>query len=440
MRILSLFLFILLLVGVYSWGGVVYVDPSSPRNGDGSLSNPYNDWQHVDWAAGNTYLQKRGTVYKDTITVQASGTEDNWIVLGAYGEGEKPKIAITGPREFHGINASSGENGIIITKCSYVKIKHFSISTTGDAEGIYGRWGDHNVLEHVEVGPTGSHGVWLLFKNLVTVRNCIFHHSGGIEEWKSADNIHLENCHDYRVEYCVSYNALQGAVYDASDGGKHYTDGTWRYNIGYRTPDSKTEHSNWSIYKMSGHSEQSKVKLLYNIAYGSFNGPAYALQEELDAIAIGNLAYNCQAGFQHVPAGNIIKNNIVANCDEVIYFPRGNFPAAMDHNLYFNNKAFTAMGEVKFKNLREFQSATDLDKHSKTADPRFRNASHYNFTLKSGSPAIDAGENIAFSLGAGYQMALAPASDWISSVSLLNQNRHGYGWEIGPFIHPTASR
>ncbi len=75
-----------------------YIDPTAADDGDGSLSNPYNNWESVAWASGNTYLQKRDTEYCQTINVCASGTEDAWIVLDAYGSGAKPKLTITGPK------------------------------------------------------------------------------------------------------------------------------------------------------------------------------------------------------------------------------------------------------------------------------------------------------------------------------------------------------
>jgi hypothetical protein len=433
---LILIISIWLLVPNNVWCETYYIDPSLKQNGDGSLSNPYNNWYSVTWAAGNTYLQKRGTESKLTITVEASGTQDAWITLGAYGTGSKPKVKTTGPEQLGDINATSGCNGIVLSGCSYVKVENFELSTTGDAECVYGFRGHHIILENLDVGPAGGHGVWLLFHDNVIVRKCIFHHSGGLKEWKSADNIHLENCHDYLVEKCISYNALQGAVYDASDGGRGYTTGCWQYNIGYRTPDSDTEHKNWSIFKMSGHHEKSTVTLLYNIAYGSFNGPAYALQEELQSIAIGNLAYNCQAGFQQVPAGNILKNNIVVNCDEVIYFPRGNFPDEMDYNLYWNNKSFSSMGEFKFKSLNEFQDIMNLDRNSIEQDPLFTNAANHDFTLKEDSPAIDAAD----SLNPKYMWAINPVSLWSSNVRVVNQNHHGIKWDIGPFVYMKSQK
>jgi hypothetical protein len=59
------------------------------------------------------------------------------------------------------------------------------------------------------------------------------------------------------------------------------------------------------------------------------------------------------------------------------------------------------------------------------------NATSGNFTLLTGSAAIDAGAN----LGTTYEQALSPLSSWPASVVLANQNSFGSGWEIGAFVY-----
>jgi hypothetical protein len=68
--------------------------------------------------------------------------------------------------------------------------------------------------------------------------------------------------------------------------------------------------------------------------------------------------------------------------------------------------------------------------HSIQTAPTFTNAGADDFTLTSGSSAIDAGTN----LGTTYQWGLSPSSSWPVSVSTLNQNSYGSGWEIGAFV------
>jgi hypothetical protein len=78
--------------------------------------------------------------------------------------------------------------------------------------------------------------------------------------------------------------------------------------------------------------------------------------------------------------------------------------------------------------------------HSVESDPLFTNPAGSDFTLQSTSPAINGGVN----LGSTYQLGLAPGSTWPSSVSTLNQNTNGLGWDIGAYVYtettaPTVS-
>jgi hypothetical protein len=68
--------------------------------------------------------------------------------------------------------------------------------------------------------------------------------------------------------------------------------------------------------------------------------------------------------------------------------------------------------------------------HSIQTAPTFNNVGANNFTLASGSSAIASGTN----RGSTYHMGLSSSSSWPSSVSTLNQNSDGSGWEIGAFV------
>lgn len=64
------------------------------------------------------------------------------------------------------------------------------------------------------------------------------------------------------------------------------------------------------------------------------------------------------------------------------------------------------------------------------SDPQFVSSS--DFTLQATSPAIDAGAN----LGSDYDDGLSPASTWPSSVTTIDQDLRGSGWEIGAYVYP----
>lgn len=81
-------------VKVRAQSNCVFIDPTAASGGTGTFASPYNDWDNVTFAAGKSYLQKRGTDYSKDIYIDVNGTEGNEIIFGAYGSGNRPSISI----------------------------------------------------------------------------------------------------------------------------------------------------------------------------------------------------------------------------------------------------------------------------------------------------------------------------------------------------------
>lgn len=67
-----------------------YIDPENDTDPlkDGSKEHPFSSWSEVAWESNTYYLQKKGTrAVEDKISVYS-----NDIVLGSYGDGDKPVI------------------------------------------------------------------------------------------------------------------------------------------------------------------------------------------------------------------------------------------------------------------------------------------------------------------------------------------------------------
>jgi len=69
----------------------VYINPDHTNDGDGDgtadktgAGGAHNDWASVSWSAGNSYLQKRGTTFTGSVTLDATGTSVDEIHVGAY--------------------------------------------------------------------------------------------------------------------------------------------------------------------------------------------------------------------------------------------------------------------------------------------------------------------------------------------------------------------
>jgi len=62
----------------------IYIDPSRATNGTGTFADPRNTWAGVTWTAGETYLQREGTTFPETVTVGVSGTSGAPVRFGCY--------------------------------------------------------------------------------------------------------------------------------------------------------------------------------------------------------------------------------------------------------------------------------------------------------------------------------------------------------------------
>lgn len=112
---------------------IIYVDPSAAVNGNGSYEAPFNTWVGMTWAAGNAYLQKAGTQFVTAvgsagrIAPSASGTSAARILIGAYGDGLRPRIY------------NRADTGFNLDRRSYITLQDFDIDNTeATAAGIGG--------------------------------------------------------------------------------------------------------------------------------------------------------------------------------------------------------------------------------------------------------------------------------------------------------------
>ncbi|HLK33201.1 MAG TPA: IPT/TIG domain-containing protein, partial [Terriglobales bacterium] len=148
-------------------------------------------------------------------------------------------------------------------------------------------------------------------------------------------------------------------------------------------------------------------------------------------------------GDAHTPVDTVVKNNIFYASGSGAILVRVSKasdnvdPAAtFDHNLYY--RAAGGGYDVSWtdgvdRTLAGFQAAfAPQEAHGVSGDPKFSDAAGGLVTLTSGSPAIDAGED----LGDSYRLALDPRSGfpWIT----INQDALGSGWEIGAFAFREA--
>ena len=245
------------------------------------------------------------------------------------------------------------------------------------------------------------------------------------------------------------------------------------YNTGRAFSDFKAyPNTTWTGAGIYVDTVGRSLVIRYNKLYNN-NISGIVLEEVYDALVQGNIAYsNGLAGFtlDRLGARNLVYNNSSYgnSIGYQVWAPGNSTPNDFLNNRFSNNIAFgnrvaaltaTEGGEndgtygsgnvytynafgPEATNFIEwgsgaykstyaaFNTAYGSNTHSVAGDPLFTNGPGGDFTLRVGSPAIDAGVN----LGSTYQMGLSPASSWPSSVSTLNQNSFGASWEIGAFV------
>ncbi len=130
-----------------------YIDPTANSGGDGSLSTPFNSWASVTWTAGNTYLQKAGTVYNGSvgrITISTTGTQASPITLSSYGDGPRPVLDGGRTRDI----------AIFATNHSDINISNFEIRNYTTAGCQFGSTGnDSSIARRIIINNLWVHSL-----------------------------------------------------------------------------------------------------------------------------------------------------------------------------------------------------------------------------------------------------------------------------------------
>lgn len=188
-----------------------------------------------------------------------------------------------------------------------------------------------------------------------------------------------------------------------------------------------------AIWSYSG----SGIPISYNKIY---NNTVYNEDSGIAVVGSGS-------GTSNNVVGNDIENNIVASSARALETANGgeNDGTMGSGNVYqYNDFGPAASQFIQWGNGTYFSAYSNWESsycgstgcsHSVESTPFFTSTSANNFTLQSGSPTINAGLN----LGSSYEYGLDPASTWPSSVTTLNQNNYGSGWEVGAFVYDGSS-
>ncbi len=181
---------LLLIVGAGpAWATRYYLDSAAGDDASSGLSRD-KAWRSLEKANGTTFkpgdeiLLKRGGKWQGTLHPKGSGTPENPIRLGAYGEGPRPVI-----------DGGSGPAVLIHNQDAWV-IEHLEVTNNKDSK--------QDALK-VWAGPRQPH------YHFIRIRDCIAHEAGrsGIHVGEGT----YGNYDDVVIEDCVSYNNQDSGIF-----------------------------------------------------------------------------------------------------------------------------------------------------------------------------------------------------------------------------------
>lgn len=382
-------------------------DLNASDSGPGSITQP---WQtlaplnNYNFAAGDTISFARGSNYSGGVTLSASGTSGNPIIFNTYGSGIAPRFTNTNYTILHG-------NVFKITG-SYIIIDGLYFYTTANAPD---NEEDEDVLQ---VGAifiaTGA--------NYVTIRNSEFYDTPiGVNilgQYGLITNNYFHDCSRFLsgpgwgpvgvlvgnsyIE--VSYNRCENFIIVGGmwniDGGFIEVDSRYFGNTAHDVNIHHNKSSgNCGFAEITDGGTGANINITYNISndwqqfvfwWGGNNSKIE------NNTVIRTLPPNNGAGnivFTMVYSGFTVRNNIfvVANGVQVWVEPEGvdaGFASAVkQNNIYYCTDGST-----------NDPSGFALGPGEIIINPQFVNFTLYDFHLASNSPAIDAGQNLSYTL------------------------------------------
>lgn len=219
-KLISSFVFSILLLSGNGWGATYYVDQSGGDNAKNGLS-PANAWKTIakvnasNFAAGDSILFKRGETWSsEQLTPPSNGTAGNLITFGAYGAGNAPVLD-------NNYGDPTGVGIVIGYDRSYITIRDLEVKNWSSSL-IYIRGSqyitiDNNILHGSNLRAIYSLGndtgpVW---NDYITITNNTIYDIGDWGETAAAD-IQINT---YTRRHTVTNNVMHG------DGSTRGVDG-----------------------------------------------------------------------------------------------------------------------------------------------------------------------------------------------------------------------
>jgi hypothetical protein len=385
----------------------VYIDPdvSDDAVQDGSLENPYNSYATIAFESNTTYLQKRGTVFVDSVyRFRVIGIQN--VMFGAYGNGKRPII----------------------------RVRHMNLEDVQDI-----------LIKDLEINPTQTN--WPIIRldginNNLEVNNCILHGSNmGIEGWcnnmkvlyteiynilrdafliSNSDNVEIGYCHIHDINQIYHSQTDNSEVFAATGDGIQFEGGGCdNYHIHHCIVDRINTGNKFGVIS-TGTNFGGIIEFNHFIGpQKTPNGGACFHPGGSDYIIRNNIFENSPTGIYNRSSNLQVYYNIFLSNDIGIYVTG---PCKIYNNVFYDNKlgiqAWLAGAEIMnnvFYLLNNEQKpisnadntldaniinmgSIERDDTYQITDPDFIDPENYDFHIGPGSPCIDKGVPLGLTL------------------------------------------
>lgn len=438
LRFLILTILLVIFYSTLLFSATVYIDPSNTASGqNGSIQNPYSSWNQVSFINGNSYLQKRGTIFNTSGGISLNNKSN--ITIGAYGTGAKPVIKST----------SATARIIRLSNSSNCTIKNLELSSTDDFLGAIGIGIDGtspNALIdscHIHSCEWGVSMFTAVGTSGIRILNTEIHGTGddGIYG-RDMKNLEIGNCNIYDVNKKYLTNPNQS--YSPGDCiqlvGNQSTTNALVVNIHHNTLDHSSTGNKFCIIIVgdyySGNISNntmvagSSTSLMYlwhttgtiTVRNNVLKGGGYAIYSYVHDLQVHyNKIINTRQGIMVLPSyltqtsltayNNVFYNNVYA----CITISNSGSPLVSKNNAFYligssakaystgaapvasnyNNFNIQRSGFINsYSTLTSWRSASGNDMNSYIGDPMFVSPANNNFSLQPGSACINAGTNV----------------------------------------------
>ena len=439
-------------------GITYYVDAKNgtEENNGTSETTPFLSVEQLEGIAlmpGDQVLFKRGQIHYGELKISNSGTSDDPIILGDYGEGSLPVL-----KGRDGFNLSSKVSTLTLKKANYVAV--YNLNLQGGNVCITLSNSDHFKIAGCRIGERSTSGLRATSEysdgdgsDFGEIHHCLFwsgrdgdwgdlQSTDGIQLLDGASNWHVHHNHvkawahsgivikqiytleennDNLVEHnlfdCGNIDYMRGI--DLGGGENLCANNVVRFNIiQHQTVTSHVHGNNNTIafnlfigLKTSTATEQPWAMDLH-VYKGNPNGANRDDYVCHDIAIHHNLIYNYSEGIGIKVLNSVdgttnkvqncaIQNNIIYNTSTCIDLEEEPTALTISNNLFYND----SHGELFAMNsstmsFADFEAMSGTKSHVITnnvlSDPKMVNPSGKNFALTAGSPAINAGAALGY--------------------------------------------